>query len=310
MRWVFLGSNGIRAGWGILLFATVWLGLAQGAGWVLAPLLHFDPSRPIALPTGIVVELAQFLPVVIATGLLAFMERRTLLSYGFRGNARALRLVCGLLWGFVAISALTLLLWKLGYLALTRGSLSAGAALEHAAGWGLAFLIAGFFEESLFRGYVQFTITRGIGFWWGTVLFSLIFAFEHTMNPGESLVGLASVVAAGVIFSLSLWYTGSLWWAVGFHAAWDWGQSYFYGTPDSGMQAQSHLLNSHPAGPVLWSGGATGPEGSLLVLPTVLTIAVLMVLWWGRRVQSPFAGMAFRPPRRRPEVQPAIPADV
>jgi hypothetical protein len=35
-------------------------------------------------------------------------------------------------------------------------------------------------------------------------------------------------------------------WAVGFHAGWDWGQSYFYGTPDSGLVVQNHLLASHP----------------------------------------------------------------
>jgi membrane protease YdiL (CAAX protease family) len=163
--------------------------------------------------------------------------------------------------------------------------------------WGVVFVCVGFTEESLFRGYAQFTITRGIGFWWGMILFALLFGLMHRTNPGESPVGLASVVGAGLIFCLSLWFTGSLWWAVGFHAAWDWGQSYFYGTADSGMLAQGHLFREHPMGSALWSGGTTGPEGSVLVLPFLLVVGLLMALWWGRRGKSPFVGSAWTPGR-------------
>jgi membrane protease YdiL (CAAX protease family) len=168
----------------------------------------------------------------------------------------------------------------------------------------MVFLLAGFFEESVFRGYIQFTLTRGIGFWWGALLFAAVFGLTHGTNPGESPIGLASMVGAGLIFSLSLWYTGSLWWAVGFHAAWDWGQSFFYGTPDSGLVSQGHLFEAHPVGPLIWSGGATGPEGSVLVLPWLLLMALLMYLWWGRRTQSPFAGTAWKPKRSLPAAAP------
>ena len=93
----------------------------------------------------------------------------------------------------------------------------------------------GIFEESLLRGYLQYTLSRGIGFWWAALLLSIAFAVWHVSNSGESLLGLLSVGAGGFVFCLSLWYTKSLWWAVGFHAGWDWGQSYFYGTPNSGL---------------------------------------------------------------------------
>ena len=78
------------------------------------------------------------------------------------------------------------------------------------------------------------------------------------------------VGCGGFVFCLSLWYTKSLWWAIGFHAGWDWGQSYLYGTPDSGLLTQGHLRVSHSAGNRLLSGGATGPEGSLLILPLLI----------------------------------------
>lgn len=305
VSWVFLGPQGMRAGWGVLLFAVIWLGLFLLLQWACSPLLHWAPGRPMPPQTGIVVELCQLVPAIIATWILSMIEKQPITAYGFQGQSRTVRLFSGMFWGFVAISSLVITLWKLGYLALDRTSLSSGTVFEHAAAWGFVFLMTGFFEESLFRGYIQFTLTRGIGFWWGALLFAAIFGLTHRINPGESPIGLASVVGAALFFSLSLWYTGSLWWAVGFHATWDWGQSFFYGTPDSGLISRGHFLEAHPRGPLLWSGGATGPEGSVLVLLWLAVMALLMVLWWGRRVRSPFAGAAWKP--KKDLLPPALP---
>lgn len=295
VSWIFLGPQGIRAGWGVLLFAVLWFALYLAAQWVCLPLLHWTPDTPMPPRAGVIVELCQFVPAIIATWILSILERRPATAYGFQGKARILRLCSGMAWGLIAISSLVITLWKLGYLALSRTSLSSGTTIGHAAVWGLVFLITGFFEESLFRGYIQFTLTRGIGFWWGALLFAAVFGLTHRVNPGESPIGLASVVGAALFFSLSLWYTGSLWWAVGFHATWDWGQSFFYGTPDSGVITQGHFLEAHPHGPLLWSGGATGPEGSVLVLLWLAVMALSMRWWWGGRLHSPFSGGAWRP---------------
>jgi uncharacterized protein len=304
IRWIFLGPRGLRAGWGIFLFAGVFALLFLVSSALFDRWLGPRPSGVLPPGRGLLSEAMLFILVLVATRFMSFVERKQLLSYGFQDRARAVRLVSGLVWGFIAISVLILVLWKLGYLSLQRGSLAPGPAFRDAILWGLMFLLTGITEESLFRGYVQFTLVRGIGFWWGALLVAAAFGLAHGYNPGESSVGLFSVGAVGLVFCLSLWYTGSLWWAVGFHAAWDWAESYFYGTADSGMIAGNHLLREHPTGPVLWSGGATGPEGSLLIVPLLLVIALLMFLWWGRRTRSPFAGAAWRPMRRSQPIPP------
>jgi hypothetical protein len=297
LHWVFIGQNGIRAGWGVALFiliifaarfATVFL--FQGFSRLIE-----NGNPEISPGVGIAREFIQFSWVLIATGIMALIERKSLFAYGYQGTARAVRFVSGLVWGFIAISVFILVLWKAGLLSFDGRFLHGASLLKYAALWGLVFLLAAIFEESTLRGYVQFTMTRGIGFWWGAILFSFLFGFAHGINPGETPVGLFSAGAAGLIWCLSLWYTGSLWWAVGFHAAWDWGESYFYGTSDSGIVAQGHLLGEHPTGKLLWSGGITGPEGSLLIIPFILLIALCMWLWWGRRTRSPFAGSGWRP---------------
>lgn len=295
--WVFFGPNGLRAGWSILVFAVVCFIFIMFCGSLVGRVVPFKSDFPMKPLDGMLMELSQLVPVIIATCLMAFLERRPVLFYGFQGSARIVRFASGIVWGFVGISGLVFLLHHFGYLSIDGRTLSRAASLRYAAEWGVMFLLVGLCEESIFRGYAQFTITRGIGFWWGAFLFAALFGFMHHTNAGESPVGLLGAGGASLIFCLSLWYTGSLWWAVGFHAAWDWGQSYFYGTADSGMVASGHLLRAHPAGKVIWSGGATGPEGSIMVVPLLLVVALGMALWWGLRGGSPFAGAAWKPGR-------------
>ncbi|HZD48563.1 MAG TPA: type II CAAX endopeptidase family protein [Silvibacterium sp.] len=298
LKWVFVGENGIRAGWSVLLFVLIFVAVAFLLRTAVHYLFHPKPPARDAEMTpkiGLISEGLQVFCVFVATAVMARIEKRPVLSYGYQGTARAARFFFGLVWGFVAISALVLTLWKAGLLGFDELLLHGVLLWKYAVEWGLVFLFVGLFEESLLRGYLQFTLTRGIGFWWSALFLSFVFGFGHGSNPGESPVGLFSAGAIGLVFCISLWYTGSLWWAVGFHAAWDWGESYFYGTSDSGMVAHGHLLGEHPIGRLLWSGGATGPEGSLLVVPLIFIMALAMWLWWGRRVTSPFAGSGWRP---------------
>ena len=66
-----------------------------------------------------------------------------------------------------------------------------------------------------------------------------------------------------------------MWWAVGFHMAWDWGESYLYSVPDSGAILPGHLINSSLHGPVWLTGGSVGPEGSYLAFVVIGTLWVL-----------------------------------
>ena len=109
------------------------------------------------------------------------------------------------------------------------------------------------------------------------MILSFLFGLGHNKNPGESPIGLLPAGLVGMVFCLSLWRTGSLWWAIGFHAAWDWSQSFLYGVADSGAMVQHHLLAAHPVGKPILSGGATGPEGSIYIV-AVLGIVSLIIL--------------------------------
>src|SRR5207237_1715995 len=130
-------------------------------------------------------------------------------------------------------------------------------------------------EDFRSRGYLQVTLTRAIGFWPAAVLLSCEFGWSHRLNAGEQWPGLLAAAFIGFFFCLTLRRTGSLWFAIGFHAAWDWGETFFYGTADSGLVAPGHMFNSTLQGPAWLSGGSVGPEGS------VLLFVVVAILWLG-----------------------------
>jgi hypothetical protein len=120
-------------------------------------------------------------------------------------------------------------------------------------------------------------------FWQAAWVTSTLFGFIHTGNNGENWIGIFAAALIGFVFCVSIRVTGSAWWAIGCHAAWDWAETFFYGTADSGMQPKGHYLTTSPAGNPLWSGGADGPEGSLLVIGVVLLLLVALLAIYGRR---------------------------
>jgi membrane protease YdiL (CAAX protease family) len=164
--------------------------------------------------------------VLAATAIMAKIEKRPVLSYGFAGERKLSRFFLGIAGGVAALSALVLALKISGLLIFDGQRLHGTSAWTYGLEWGLAFLLTALFEESLLRGYLQSTLARGIGFWWAALVLSIGFGALHLPNRGESPIGILSVVGIGMMFCLSLWLTKSLYWAVGLHAGWDSAESY------------------------------------------------------------------------------------
>lgn len=299
LRRIFVGTDGLRAGWSLVLFLTFLSLLLLLFG--IDPRSFFfpstlsAPSRAINVAESAFSEAVTLVCVVVSTFLMARIERRPMRAFGIGASRRALpQLLAGLAWGATLLSVLAAFLSAARLLVFTGRILFGAAMLRFACEWFLVFLLVALFEEYGLRGYLQFTLARGltgairatggspsakaIGFWSAAALLSVLFGLWHHTNPGESPLGLASAGLIGLLLCLSLWRTGSLWWALGFHAAWDWAQSFLYGVADSGTVIRYHLLASHPAGTPLLSGGRTGPEGSLYILLLVPLIAAVILL--------------------------------
>jgi hypothetical protein len=339
LNWTFIGPQGLRAGWSAAMFLILTIIFMAAIGTIATVIVkpaHNANPNILTPKTAIILELIQFLALVGAAAIMALIERRRILDYYLTGSRRIPHFFSGLAAGFLALSALVGALAWGGWLQFGPVALSGARIFGYAAIWGVVFLLTGCFEEGAFRGYLQFTLTRGTNFWWaaGTIgliclllalyvkgncvwgvyamallgllpclwlqltktqgagfwqaawVTSTFFGLIHITNNGENWVGIFAAALIGFVFCVSVWVTGSAWWAIGCHASWNWAESYFYGTPDSGMVASGHYLNTSPVGNVLWSGGTDGPEGSVLVLGVILLLLAALVVIYGCKNES------------------------
>jgi membrane protease YdiL (CAAX protease family) len=304
IRKIFIGRDGLRAGWSLLIFIALFAAIAFCVN-IIGHKLHPTPDTAkapseISIPGGFLMESIPLLMTLLVTWIMSKIERRPNSVYGLGSSRKLSYFLSGLAWGMICLSLLILTLWKTGLLVFDSRLLFGSDILRYGVIWLFGFLLVGLLEEYLTRGYLQYTLTRGLaglyhwafktrhskalGFWTSAVIFSILFGLGHSSNPGESPIGLLAAGLAAMVFCFSLWRTGSLWWAIGFHTSWDWGQSFLYGVADSGTMVQHHLLATHPVGKPILSGGATGPEGSIFIL-AILAIASLIILFTLRRTQ-------------------------
>jgi membrane protease YdiL (CAAX protease family) len=297
------GRFGLRAGWSILaalllyylltmILTPIFLTATGTHQQAVAEATAVAAAQPIAIGARLTIatEAAVLAAVAITTFALSRIERRKLSVYGI-GRSRLLDILPGAFTGLATLSLLIAALHTAHALVFDTQALHGAAIYLSGAKWLLAFLIVGLFEESSTRGFLQYTLMRGliglgerispqharaIAFWLAAVIMSILFGYLHIGNPGETTPGIAMVFCAGLLFSYALWRTGSLWWAIGFHTTWDWAQSFLYGVPDSGSLSNGRLFLTHPAGSTILSGGIDGPEGSILVLPTLLLVALII----------------------------------
>jgi membrane protease YdiL (CAAX protease family) len=272
-RTLFFGSTGLRPGWGFAFYAVMFYVLQQLAD---ALVVDFVRSYPRSSPrlSEAVAELTSLLAALIPAVILARVEKRAWGSYGLPLRRSFGKLFgVGAIWGFCSISLLIISLYTIHDFSFGRVALHGMRIAKFAAYWSVMFVLVGLFEEFLLRGYTQFTLARGVGFWPAAAALSITFGLVHLGNEGEHWPGLVAAALIGLFFCLTLRRTGNLWFAVGFHAAWDWGESFFYSVPDSGLVSPGHLINSSLHGSPWLTGGTVGPEGS------VLCFAVIIVTW-------------------------------
>jgi uncharacterized protein len=270
VRTLFLGPDGLKPGWGLAFYIALYYPLQLAArqwAWSWNPGADGLWSMTLA-EFGVL--LAAALPAVV----LAKVEGRHWSAYGLPGRQAFGKLFwVGSLWGFASISLLLAAMFGLRIFAFGHLAVHGVRLLRFAVFWAVFFLLVGFYEEFLVRGYSQFTLTRATGFWPAAAVTSCMFSVIHIGNDGEQWPGLLAVGVIGFFFCLTLRRTGSLWFGVGFHAAWDWGETFVYSVPDSGTIFPGHLLKSSLHGPRWLTGGVVGPEGS------VLCFVVLAVVW-------------------------------
>ncbi len=215
-------------------------------------------------------EVRLMLAAILPAFVMARIEGRSLGDFGLPAKgAFGRNFFVGALWGLGSLTALMLTLRITGVFSFGPVQLHGMRILKFGLFYAAFFMVAALFEDFLMRGYSQWVLAKSMNFWPAAAVLSILFGVIHGANPGEERIGLVAVVAIGFFLCLTLRRTGNLWWAIGFHMAWDWGESYLYSVPDSGNMARGRLLDSSLHGPVWLTGGSVGPEGSYLVFVVI-----------------------------------------
>lgn len=336
LRMVFLGPNGLRAGWSIAIFFIIFYSVLTFLDTLFVALGPIEPRDGFAGSSALFIELAALGATLSGMAIVAALKRGSVWDYNLRGPKPMRRFASGAVAGMAVLSLLVGSLEWGGWLRFgTAASLE--SVIGYAVLWGAVFLMVGCVEEGTMRCFLLSTLERGVNLWWalaaaaamcawlvadngrhgvwgvyaiaiaGTMpcaalhaararsagfwqaawVSSMFFAFEHTDNRGETWVGILAAGAIGFVFCVSVKVTGSAWWAIGCHAAWDWAETFIYGTPDSGLPAKGHWLTTRPMGATLWSGGTDGPEGSVLVLGAILLLLAWLLVRYGRAERPP-----------------------
>ncbi|HTY50500.1 MAG TPA: type II CAAX endopeptidase family protein [Steroidobacteraceae bacterium] len=281
---IWQGPQGLRSGWAVLLFVIIGVAASLLLFAIVYVLAHFTPADLSTLRTRLepgsraALVIAESCGLLIATAVMARIERRSWRDYGLQGRRAVVLFGQGAFWGALLMAGLVGILVSTHAMRIGSAGSSLRSLIASGLLWAVVFVPGALVEELMFRGYPFFRLARTAGPARAAVVMSLCFGAAHLGNHDETLLGIMQVISVGLVFCLAVWRTGSLWWALGAHAAWNWTQSFVFGCSNSGLTAGGTWLVSAPTGPAWLSGGTTGPEGSVLCLGAQALQALIIVL--------------------------------
>ena len=280
----FMNAHGeVRNGWKAGGFVLVFAALVVIVNVVSKLVLHVPHL-------GMVANVAISFAISLAAGWICLaIERKPLASMGFHLNGRwAGELGLGVLGGAAIMGLTALAAMGAGGFHWVRG-----AGDFHAVAWGLLlFIVVGFNEETLFRGYLFQRLVDGLGEWPTQILMALLFGLAHWGNPGMHGATLfwatVNIALAAILLGLCYLKTKSLALPIGVHIGWNFTQGNLLGFGVSGTTDAKGLLQPVFSSRPEWlTGGTFGLEASLPCVIVCGAAILALLAWKGRASAAP-----------------------
>lgn len=285
IRTIFLSPDEprLRAGWRLVI-QTILLVALFFCGGIPLGLLILVPD--LELPDGLFLALNQVIEIIAVTGsiylAMRFLDKRPFSSLGLKIDKRTtIDILAGIVITFFMMGFIYLIQWGLGWLTFEGFAWETDdllTVLGGTFGMFVVFILVGWNEELLSRGYHLQTIASGLNLFWGVMLSSVVFGVLHLGNPNATWVSALGIFFAGLFLALGYLTTRQLWLSIGLHIGWNFFEGVVFGFPVSGLDIY-RLMHITVDGPVLWTGGAFGPEAGLVVLPGILLGAILIFVY-------------------------------
>ena len=220
-----------------------------------------------------------------------FLDKRSLASLGLKFDQWFLPdILAGILITFFVMGLIYLIEWSLGWLTFDGFAWQTDAMSKVILNTSLyigVFILVGWNEELLFRGYRLQNLTDGLNPIWGVLISSIWFGIAHLANPNsDSKIFVAiGIFLAGIFLAYGYITTKQLWLPIGLHLGWNFFEGVGFGFPVSGLDIY-RLTRITINGPDLWTGGAFGPEAGLVVIPGML-LGVALIYIYSRFIRKP-----------------------
>ena len=279
------------------LVLPIFLVMIFAGAMVLGPLIYFVLDPLWHVPLHRAMDRALLISAVLALGM--FWSRIPFAKLWPLERDAWLQLLLGYVIALVSIQAM--LGFNLALAGFTSAHRDTGQIAERVLLALVAAVFAPLLEETVFRGFVQGELVRGLGWRGGVVLGAVIFMFAHFLKipveldhepvhlwSGVTAIGAAftnfgsdltrpdnlgkalNLLLVGLILGGVVLRTGSLWLNAGLHSGWIFGLLLFTGL-------------THPIEPprYAWAGGD--------ILSSLTTTVVLMLtgLWLWRYYRHP-----------------------
>lgn len=293
MKKLFVNSETglLKAGWRILLFVIMFLGITAAGMTGARAILGSLPK--LSLQQFFILGVCATLAVYLAR---RFLDKRSFVSLGLRVDRFALLdIVSGVVNSALVMATVFFMMLSLGLIEFHGFSWWTDgvgpevnfqmAILPVVLAVGLKLTIVAWWEELVFRGYFFQNLIAGTNLKWAIIISSLVFGLTHMMNPHGTILGglLIAFITPQLIYAYLK--TGQLWLPMGLHLGWNFFQASVFGFASSGQDSPS-MISQSPLGPEWLSGGEFGAEGSILIIPVTLA-SYFLIHYWVRATRSP-----------------------
>ncbi|MFM1563859.1 CPBP family intramembrane glutamic endopeptidase [Helcococcus ovis] len=139
-------------------------------------------------------------------------------------------------------------------------------------------------EEILCRGFVYRRLINGYKSPWVAIIINpIFFAALHITNSGVSPLAIYNLFIYGLLMSLIVYYTDSLWMVMGIHTMWNFTQNIIFGLPNSGLKAEYSIfkLTESTKNITFAYDPSFGVEGTILTV-IILTALTVLLYYFGK----------------------------
>lgn len=251
----------------LLLAFTILFQLAVWSVLMVVPNTMFNNTAVIT-----VLNLFITLGPIIGFLLLGkFVEKRNVESFGFIKKGWILKYAQGSLVALVMIGSYVVITLVIGWGIFTTVPINVSYSLGMDALPYVLLLLGGFIiqgmsEEVLLRGWMLPILAKYFNVWVAVFVSSSIFALLHLGNDHVSILPIINLVLFGVFAALYFINDGGIIGIAAVHTVWNWLVGNVFGMAVSGTVAGGASISEFLlTGPEIFTGGAFGPEGGLIV---------------------------------------------